>query len=188
MLIEIDLTEAKRLKLKLNQLVLLRFLIDNIDIKHYQSVIQISDDDVNELIKNKILTESSCISDNLNKTLIIEDEFKESLKQRDFFDEFYELYPTSIIRPDGTKDYLRGDINRCRKIYEKHVSKSKSRHDHIMDALRFELTNRRIHSKMGFMKRMYKWLTSEEWLLYDEFLSDKKVIKNVETVYGTNIE
>ena len=98
------------------------------------------------------------------------------------------MYPISVTRPDGTKDYLRGDIARCRKIYNSHVGKSRSKHEYIIDALKFEITNRRINNKIGFMKRMSKWLVSQEWTLYDEFLKDKKVQKQVEEVYGTNVE
>src|SRR6056297_1641505 len=35
----------------------------------------------------------------------------------DPFDEFYHLFPTKALRPDGNYDYLRVDRNRCRKLY-----------------------------------------------------------------------
>ena len=38
------------------------------------------------------------------------------------------------------------------------------------------------------MKRMYKWLTSEEWTLYDEFMKGEKVKEQIEQIYGTNVE
>ena len=49
MLIEIDLDEAKKLHITMNQFCLLRFLVDNVNIKPYQSVIQIDDNDIQNL-------------------------------------------------------------------------------------------------------------------------------------------
>ena len=59
MLIEIDLNEAKKLHITMNQFSLLRFLVDNVNIKPYQSVIQIDDNDIQNLKLQKILTPES---------------------------------------------------------------------------------------------------------------------------------
>jgi hypothetical protein len=188
MLIEIDLEEAKKLQITVNQFLLLKFAIDNVNIKPYQSVIQINDNDIEELIALGILEENSRYDKKDLSKLVITNEFMNRLKSRDFFDEFYEMYPISVTRPDGTKDYLRGNIARSRKIYDTHVGKSRSKHENMLSALNFEVSNRSMSNKMGYMKRMYSWLLSEEWTLYDEFLKDKKVQKQINEVYGTKIE
>ena len=188
MLIEIDLEEAKKLQITLNQFLLLKFAIDKINIKPYQSVIQINEDDINSLIQQGILEpESKYDSKDLSK-LAVTSEFIDRLKSRDYFDEFYSMYPISVTRPDGTKDYLRGNISRSRKLYESHVGNSKAKHSGMLSALNFEVTNRTMSNKMGYMKRLYSWLLSEEWVLYEEFLKDKKVQKQIQEVYGTQIE
>lgn len=188
MLIEIDLDEAKKLQLTINQFTLLRFLVDSVNIKPYQSVIHIVEDDISQLKEKKILTEDSVLNEKDISTLKMTDEFLNKIKHRDFFDEFYDTYPASVMRGDGMKDYLRGDIARCRKIYNLKVGKSRLKHEHIMSALKFELHNRKTTNNMKYMKRMSKWLSSEEWTLYDEFLKDNKVKEQIEQVYGTDVE
>lgn len=188
MLIEIDLEEAKKLQITLNQFLLLKFAIDNINIKPYQSVIQINDSDVNALVEQGILEPESSFDIKDLKKLKVTPAFIDKLKSRDYFDEFYSMYPISVTRPDGTKDYLRGNVSRSRKIYESHVGNSKSKHNDMLAALNFEITNRKMSNKMGYMKRLYSWLISEEWVLYEEFLNDKKVQKQIQEVYGTEIE
>lgn len=188
MLIEVDLEEAKKLQITLNQFLLLKFVVDNINIKPYQSVIQINDIDIQALIKQGILEEGSEYNKKDLSKLIVTKEFSERLKSKDFFDEFYSMYPISVARPDGIKDYLRGNISRSRKLYESHVGRSIEKHNMMLSALNFEITNRTISNKMGYMKRMYSWLLSEEWILYEEFLKDKTVQKQIDEVYGTKIE
>ncbi len=42
------------------------------------------------------------------------------------FDEFYAAYPQVVIRPDGTKSFLRANVNNCRKKYNSIVGKKQS--------------------------------------------------------------
>jgi len=118
--------------------------------------------------------------------LELTDEILSFIKKKDFFDEFYELYPTSVIRSDGSKDYLRTDMNRSRVAYNKIIGKSESKHELIMSALKNEISERRAMNKMGYMKRMFKWLTSEEYMTYAEKKSDTQEVKNTAT-YGTEV-
>ena len=148
MLIEVDLEEAKKLQITLNQFLLLKFAIDKINIKPYQSVIQINNDDIESLIKLGILEPESKYDIKDLQKIIVTEEFASKLKSRDFFDEFYSMYPVSVTRPDGSKDYLRGNVSRSRKIYESHVGNSKSKHDKMISALNFEITNRTMSGKI----------------------------------------
>ena len=188
MLIELDLDEAKRLKITTNQFMLIKFIVEKINFSAYQNTINIVDSDILNLIDKNILTKESVYNEMDISSLKITEEFENKFKTRNFFDEFYESYPISTSRPDGMKDYLRGDVSRCRKAYEKIVGKSKTKHEHILDCLKFELTTRKSSGSMGYMKRMSKWLLAEEWLLYDEFLKDKKVQHTEEKIYGTEID
>lgn len=188
MLIELDLDEAKRLKITVNQFILITLLMSKHDIKSLLDVIPVGNDDINNLITRDILTKESAYDPNDFTKLIITETFKTKVKVKDFFTEFFDLYPASVTRTDGLKDYLRGDISRCRKYYDKVVSKSKSKHDHIMECLKFEIDNRKRANSLSYMKRMSKWLLSEEWLLYDEFMKDTSVQKQAGEIYGTNIE
>ena len=188
MLIEVDLKEAKNLKITINQFILIKLLVDRIDIKSLLDVIPVNESDINNLKEQNILTKESEYQDKEFNKLFINESFLDKIKQKDPFDEFSALYPVSVIRTDGTKDYLKGAPSNCRKLYSKVVGKSREKHEHIIECLKFELSNKRLTNKMGYMKRMYKWLTSEEWVLYDEFLKDKKVQKTVEKIYGTDVE
>ena len=58
MLIELDLDEAKRLKLTINQFLLIKLVLDNVKADSYQNVIHLSSGDIKELIdKNKSYTD-----------------------------------------------------------------------------------------------------------------------------------
>ena len=107
----------------------------------------------------------------------------------DPFEEFYNTYPTKTIRPDGIIDYLRVDQQRSRLLYMNIIRMSKVKHDHMVKCLRSELKDRKSTGKMAFMKRMSKWLTSEEWRLYEHKISDLKNTQEViPTKYGENVE
>jgi hypothetical protein len=187
MLIELDLTEAKRLNITANQFILISLLINKIKIPPVMEVLNITELDIENLIEQNILTKESIYSSKFDK-LFIAEEFTDKFKTKDFFLEFYDIYPPSVTRSDGIRDYLRGDVSRCRKYYEKIVGKSTDKHEAIMEALKFEVETRKRNGNSGYMKRMAKWLLSEEWLTYEEFIKDKKVQKHAETIYGTTIE
>ena len=40
---------------------------------------------------------------------------------------------------------------------------------------------------MGFMKRMWKWLTSNEWEAYEDYLNDNPDYNDTPIQYGTEI-
>ena len=74
------------------------------------------------------------------------------------FDMFYDQFPVYVMRPDGTKGFLRANVNKCRKEYNRIVGKSKAMHEHIMDCLKYEIDERMRTGKIGYMKTMWKWL------------------------------
>src|SRR4030042_238479 len=86
---------------------------------------------------------------------IIKPYFVTILAQGDFFDEFVQTFPTYVVRPDGTKDYLRKE------------------------------------GKLCYMKRLPKWLGSEEWKVYEQRLKDESLKSSLNTEelgYGNKLE
>jgi hypothetical protein len=186
MLIELDLQEAKNLKLTINQFLLIKLLVDKFDIKSLLDVIPISENDINTLITKNILTKESLGKD--ISEIELTESILEEIKPVDYFMEFYNMYPISVRRTDSTKDYLRADMSRCRRYYDKIVGRSKSKHEYMLNCLRFELEHRRRNNSMGFMKRMSKWFMSEEWLIYEDHLKELETPKETVNLYGTEIE
>ncbi len=189
MLIEIDLSTCKYLQVTPNQLIFVKLLIEGNqkNIKEFIEVSAMGPQDIDSLIEKGIIDESSRSED--LKKLKITQSFLESLETKNFFDEFYEAYPKMTVRSDGVKDYLRTDMNRCRKYYDQLIGKSRSRHDNIMKCLAFEVSFRKRNNNMAYMKRMPKWLTSEEWKVYEQMMADINVVTNSkEVLYGATVE
>lgn len=101
------------------------------------------------------------------------------------FDEFYEVFPVYVIRPDGTKGFLRANVNKCRKEYNKIIGKSRAMHDYLLGCLKWEIDNKVTSGKLGYMKTMWKWLTQHEWECYEEEMQLSQQAKEVQ--YGTKI-
>jgi len=117
--------------------------------------------------------------------------FNKILAQGDFFDEFIQAFPVSITRPDGTRDYLRTDTNRSRTMYNKATKNKYFLHLHIMECLKYELAIKKKEGKMEYMKRLPKWLASEEWKVYEQMMKDstfESLQESGEPSYGTKLE
>lgn len=127
----------------------------------------------------------------INK-LVVKPSFSKVLAQGDFFDELVQVYPASVIRPDGVKDYLRTDLNRCRKLYAKITASKYIIHQSILECLQFEIALRRKENNIGYMKRLPKWLVSEEWKIYEQRIKDEGfealIMREEDLGYGTNLE
>ena len=114
------------------------------------------------------------------------EELLKSIKKdrESMFNEFYEVFPVYVTRPDGTKGFLRANINKCRKEYNRIIGKSKAMHNHIMACLRYEIDDKMRTGKIGYMKTMWKWLTQHEWEYYEEQMNLEQQTANS---YGTGI-
>ena len=170
MIIEIDTSLADKLSdITMSQLVFLTLVLDENQTNHQdvRSLLsRVSEQDIQELIDKGLVSVTktdASIAYNPSESLI-----SVIGKQKDFFDEFYALYPVYVHRPDGTKGFLRTNVNKCRLQYKKIVGKSKATHDHIMRCLNFELTDKMRSNKIGYMKTMWKWLTNHEWEAFEE--------------------
>lgn len=187
MILEIDTSILDRIpNLSINQLVFLTLVLS--DIKNINQDIQkllslVNEEEIQELESRNLITTSNVDNTNvISKTSYLDELLKED---KSMFDEFYDQFPVYVIRPDGTKGFLRANVNKCRKEYNRIVGKSKAMHEHIMNCLRFEIDNKMLTGKIGYMKTMWKWLTQHEWETCEEQMKvDQPIISND---YGTNI-
>ena len=176
-------------KMSINQLVFLTLVLNenqsnNQDIHQFLS--RISENEIQELVDSNIIT---VITSGDSKIYSISEDTRKRLKQdKSWFDEFYEVFPVYVTRPYGTKGFLRSNINKCRKEYNRIVGKSRAMHEHLIKCLQFEIDNKMITGKIGYMKTMWKWLTQREWEVTEEEMqfSMEQDINN-EVAYGANI-
>lgn len=184
MILELDISLLKTLNLSINQLAFISLVLsenqkDHQDIQELLS--RVNEEEIQDLIQRNII-----ITQTMNNGISyqLSDDIINTLRKRNdsMFDEFYETFPVYVIRPDGTKGFLRANINKCRKEYNRIVGKSRAMHEHIMDCLRYELDDKMRTGKLGYMKTMWKWLTQHEWECYEEQLKVKE-----EDTYGTDI-
>ena len=187
MILEIDTSILDRIpNLSINQLVFLTLVLSDIkvinqDIQKLLSLV--NEEEIHELeLQGLILiTLDESGSQVISKTEKLASLLKED---KTMFDEFYDQFPVYVTRPDGTKGFLRSNINKCRKEYNHIIGKSKAMHEHIMNCLRYEIDNKMQTGKMGYMKTMWKWLTQHEWETIEEQM---KLEEPVNYNYGTDI-
>lgn len=170
MILELDTSLLNKLNISLNQLVFLSLVMnenqkDDQDIRELLS--RVNEEEIQDLITRNIVVIEPLnngvkysLSDKLTQIL---QNSKDSM-----FDEFYETFPVYVIRPDGTKGFLRANVNKCRKEYNRIIGKSRAMHEHIMQCLRYELDDKTRTGRLGYMKTMWKWLTQHEWECYED--------------------
>ena len=184
MILELDTTLLNKLNISINQLVFLS-LVMNTNQKYNQEIHEllsrVNEEEIQDLVNRNIIA-----LEYANNAIIysLTDNTKSIIeaKTNSMFDEFYNTFPVYVIRPDGTKGFLRSNLNKCRKEYNSIVGKSLAMHEHIMDCLHCELDDKMRTGKIGYMKTMWKWLTQREWECYEDQL---KV--NEEDYYGTTV-
>lgn len=146
----------------------LEFLCDKGYIIVYKDAVNISDYNI---IVTELFTEIISIDTSTN-----------------YFEEFIKLYPVKVQRTDGLYDYLRTDLSRCKKLYNKLVNGKKAKHEKLIDLLKYELQIRQQENSMKYMKRLPKWISSEEWKVFEERRKSEgssNGLKN--TGYGTTL-
>ena len=188
MILEIDTSVLDRIpNLSINQLVFLTLVLS--DIKTINQDIQkllslVNEEEIRELELRGLILIKQDKSGNrvISKTEELDNLLKED---KSMFDEFYDQFPVYVIRPDGTKGFLRSNINKCRKEYNRIVGKSKAMHKHIMNCLKYEIDNKMQTGKMGYMKTMWKWLTQHEWETIEEQMKLEEPLNSYS--YGTEL-
>ena len=188
MILEIDTSILDRISdLSMNQLVFLTLVLSdnqtiNQDIQKLLSLV--NEEEIQELETQGLIS----IQYDRDTQVISKTEKLEELLKEDkaMFDMFYDQFPVYVMRPDGTKGFLRANVNKCRKEYNRIVGKSKAMHEHIMDCLKYEIDERMRTGKIGYMKTMWKWLTQHEWETIEEQMKVETPNQNYYN-YGTDI-
>ena len=136
-----------------------------------------SDTEIKELIDHSLLTE--------DKELV--KEYKEKLEPcSDFFQQFYNTYPDVVTRSDGTRGFLKANVNKCRKEYNKIVGKSLAMHEHIMDCLKFEMDKKLTTGRTAYFKNLWNWLVQHEWEAIENEMEYERKESN-EISYGNSV-
>ena len=191
MILELDTSLFKlNEKLTINQIVFLTLVLNdnqkyNQDVHEFLS--RISEADIQGLIDNGFITVNTSGDSKIYNVTATVKQFLEPEKA--WFDYFYEVFPVYVIRPDGTKGFLRANINKCRKEYNRIVGKSKAMHEHLLKCLKFEVENKLLTGKLGYMKTMWKWLVNHEWESVEEQMKSAETENKVlnEVGYGNTI-
>lgn len=171
MILELDTSLLDRLNISINQLVFITLVLN--DIKKVNQDIQkllslINEEEMQELVSQGLL---SIQYDGDTKVIEKTDKLMDLIKEdKTLFDYFYDEFPAYADRPDGTKGFLKGNVRKCRDYYNKITRKSKAMHEHIMECLRYEIEEKAMTGKLGYMKTMWKWLTQHEWETIEELM------------------
>lgn len=105
--------------------------------------------------------------------------------EKDFFDTFYDMYPIYVTRPDGSKSYLRANINKCRLLFNRYVGNSEAMAEHIINCLDFEISKKMREGKLSYMKTMWRWLVDHQWEETEAEMED--VQTQTANTYGTEL-
>lgn len=173
-------------EINLNQLFFLSVILDknqksNQDVRKIVSLI--SDDEISYLITQGLITS---IESGDSITYLATEKVKEFIKpNKAYFDQFYDMYPSYVLRPDGTKCYLRININRCRNLFNTLTGQSEAMAEHLINCLNLEVHKKMAQGKIGYMKTMWKWLCDHQWEEIEAELSD--VSTQQTTAYGTEL-
>jgi len=169
-----------------NQLLFLSIVLDKNQPK-YQDVRKIvsliSDDEIQYLVNQKLII--SIERDN-SITYQATEKLRNAVSlEKSYFDIFYDMYPVYVMRPDGSKSYLRANINKCRHLFNTKVGRSSAMAEHIIKCLEFELNKKMREGKISYMMTMWNWLSRNQWEVSEEEMRDTEQ-KAVNT-YGTEL-
>lgn len=173
-------------ELNSNQLLFLSMVLDK-NQPSYQDVRKIvsliSDDEISYLIDN-LLVESIERGDSV--TYQPTDKLNNAITpNKSYFDLFYDMYPVYVMRKDGTKSYLRANVNKCRHFFNTKCGKSSAMAEHIIKCLDYEVSKRMREGSLSYMMTMWNWLTRSQWEAIEEEMEDtNKIAVNS---YGTDI-
>ena len=173
-------------ELNSNQLLFLSMVLDK-NQPSYQDVRKIvsliSDDEISYLIDH-LLVESIERGDSVTyqPTELLKNSIAPS---KDYFDLFYDMYPVYVMRKDGTKCYLRANVNKCRHFFNTKCGKSSAMAEHIIKCLDFEISKRMKEGSMSYVMTMWNWLTRSQWEAVEEEMEDSKNVAI--NSYGTEL-
>ena len=173
-------------ELNSSQLIFLSMILDKNQPK-YQDVRKIvsliSDDEIQYLVQQGLITS---IERGNSITYQPTDKLKEALTlEKSYFDRFYDMYPVYVVRPDGSKSYLRANVNKCRHMFNLKVGNSSAMAEHIIKCLEFELDKKMREGKISYMMTMWNWLSRNQWEVSEEEMQDTE--QKATNSYGTEL-
>ena len=168
-----------------NQLIFLSMILGKNQPK-YQDVRKIvsliSDEEISYLVSQELVT---AIESSESITYQPTDKLKQALsKEKDYFDLFYDMYPVYVMRKDGTKSYLRANVNKCRHFFNTKCGRSSAMAEHIIKCLDYEVSKRMREGSLSYMMTMWNWLTRSQWEAIEEEMQDSTQTVNS---YGTEL-
>lgn len=169
----------------MNQLVFLSMILGKNQPKYQdvRNVISlISDDEISYLVEQGLV---NSIERDASITYLPTDKLTEALQpKKDYFDVFYDMYPVYVMRKDGTKSYLRANVNKCRHFFNTKCGRSQAMAEHIIRCLDYEVSKRMREGSLGYMMTMWNWLTRSQWEAIEEEMQDAEKPVNS---YGTEL-
>lgn len=172
--------------LSMNQLVFLSMILGKNQPKYQdvRNVISlISDDEISYLISQELVT---AIESGESITYQPTDKLKQAVaKEKDYFDLFYDMYPVYVTRADGSKSYLRANVNKCRNFFNTKCGRSAAMAEHLIKCLDYEISKRMREGSLSYMMTMWNWLTRSQWEAIEEEMQDTEQ-KTVNS-YGTEL-
>ena len=188
MILELDTSLLNKFSISINQLVFISLVLNDNQINNqdiHELLSRVNEEEIQDLIQRNIIVVT--ISDD-NKIYSPSKELLDFIKKNEqsMFDEFYEVFPIYVTRPDGTRGFLRSNINKCRKEYNRIIGKSKAMHEHLLKCLQYEIEDKMRTGKIGYMKTMWKWLTQHEWETIEEQMKVETPNQDYYN-YGTDI-
>lgn len=172
--------------LTMGQLVFLSMVLDknqknNQDVRKLVSLI--SDEEISYLITQELVT---AIESGESITYQPTDKLISAVKpEKDYFDVFYDMYPVYVIRADGSKSYLRANVNKCRHFFNSKCGRSSAMAEHLINCLDYEVSKRMREGSLGYMMTMWNWLTRSQWEAIEEEMQD--TTKQAVNSYGTEL-
>lgn len=186
MIIEVNTKLLDAGEINLNQLIFLSLVLDknqkpNQDVRKIVS--HISDDEILNLIQQELITVIE--NDDEKRYEPTEKLIGATKPSKDYFDIFYEMYPVYVMRKDGTKSYLRANVNKCRHFFNMRCGKSSAMAEHIINCLDYEISKRMREGSLSYMMTMWNWLTRSQWEAIEDEMND--VDNKPKSTYGTEL-
>ena len=94
------------------------------------------------------------------------------------------MYPVYVTRADGSKSYLRANVNKCRHFFNTKCGRSTAMAEHLIKCLDYEISKRMREGSLSYMMTMWNWLTRSQWEAIEEEMQD--TTKTVNS-YGTEL-
>lgn len=195
MIIEVDIRYLSECRISVHQYVILKLAYEG-NLKLLEKYLRASStwativDDLNHLYDTDFIQSPPNVNAILTSIKVTDKFIRLFQSEVDSFEEFYQLYPVRVLRPDGNYDYLRVDHKRSKLLYRNIVGSDLTKHQMLIKCLKLEIDDRSRKGQLAFMKRMPMWLSSESWKVYADGVSGNASSTPDDnlTGYGTDIE